>query len=183
MPFSPAVHNEAANHNENHSIEFFYYPLVGMMLREIFTEQRYIICPQWPVQRNGRLETIDFVVRAQGQPWAQPPLLLVEIKAPDHFHTQSGREAAVTQIMERLNTIGPTVHYAERLYAISIIGIRWRAYYTPSERGSQYARSVRRVTATSSVRSSAEKFWNENITAGPSFLVLRRIERTIRRYL
>jgi hypothetical protein len=67
---------------------------------------------------------ITYVITHHGQ-----PLLLIEIKPPFDFKVDSGREAAIIQIIQHFDEIGPSNNELERLYAISAIGKRWRACY------------------------------------------------------
>ena len=52
--------------------------------------------------------TITFVIEHH-----QRPLLLVEIKPPSDFHAESGREAAIIQIIKHLGEIGPTYEHLD----------------------------------------------------------------------
>jgi hypothetical protein len=57
------------------------------------------------------------------------PLLLLEVRY------LSSEEFSIIDFIEKLNEIGPTNQYAERLYDISVIGKRWRTVYVVSEKG------------------------------------------------
>ena len=52
----------------------------------------------------------------------QRPLMFVEIKPPSDFQLESGRDAVIVQIIQRLDEIGPHNEHADRLHAISAIG-------------------------------------------------------------
>jgi hypothetical protein len=113
--------------NDNETIETKFYPLYDKILNYWFPPtEGYDVSPQWSIPESRKTVdfTITFVIEHH-----QHPLLLVEIKPPSDFQLDSGRDAAIVQVIQRLDEIGPNNQHADRLYAISAIGKRWRACY------------------------------------------------------
>jgi hypothetical protein len=137
----------------------------------------YHVCPQWPI---GSMMSVDFAIAFTIE---YRPLLLLEIKAPSHFQWNSDRAAAIKQVTERLDEVGPNNVHADRLYAISVIGKRWRACYALRGRTSHHGRSVRGITAINSLRSANPGCWNLDITSDNSWAALQRIVETIHGYV
>jgi hypothetical protein len=114
--------------DDTETIEYKFYPLYDKILNYWFPPaEGYDVCPKWSIPNYRKTEdfTISYVIEHE-----ERPLLLIEIKPPSDFDINSGRAAAIAQVMGRLDEIGPTNQDLERLYAISAIGKRWRACYT-----------------------------------------------------
>ena len=101
--------------------------------------------------------------------------MLVEIKPPSDFQLESGRDAAVVQIIQRLDEIGPNNQLADRLYAISAIGKRWRARYALKGNGSEGGQPVEGVAEADSLRSAKPECWNPDITSNASWEALQNV--------
>ncbi|KAL4069151.1 hypothetical protein J3A83DRAFT_3490104 [Scleroderma citrinum] len=71
---------------------------------------------------------LPLIIEYHGHP------LLLDVKPPD-FSLEGGRKYALAQILSFLDEAGPTNAYAERLYAISAIGKRWRACWVYQQGG------------------------------------------------
>ncbi|KAN0137157.1 hypothetical protein V8E53_005154 [Lactarius tabidus] len=168
------------SHNDDETNENLYYPFYDKLLNHLFPGDHYDVCPQWQIP-NTRF-TVDFTVRVRNDP-GNLPLLLVEIKPPSHFHSVSRRRYAMEQVIRRLDQVGPTNQHAQRLYAISAIGLRWRASYARMNNGSRNGRGVRNIAAISSLRSAALGCWSPNITSEPSFIALQNIVEIIGGYV
>ena len=110
-------------------------------------------------------------------------LLLVEIKPPSDFKLDSGRDAAVIQVIQRLDEIGPNNQHADRLYAISAIGKKWRACYAYKGNGSNGGQPVNGVAEKNSLRSGEPECWNEDIASNPSYEAFQGIVETIKGYV
>jgi hypothetical protein len=95
----------------------------------------------------------------------------------------SGRQAAIVQIARLLDKIGPDNQHADRLYAISVVGKKWRACYTLKGKGSKDARPVEGVAELNNLRSFASNCWNPDITSDTSWAALRGIVETIKGYV
>jgi hypothetical protein len=122
--------------------------------------------------------TITFVIEHH-----QHPLLLVEIKPPSDFQLDSGRAGAIIQVIVRLDDIGPRNLHADRLYAISAIGKRWRACYALKGRGSKGGQPVKGVAARNSLSSARPECWNPDITSDASWAALQSVVETIKGYV
>jgi len=167
--------------NDNETIETKFYPLFDKILNFWFPPaEGFDVNPQWtiPDTRKAVDFTITFVVAH-----AQRILLIVEIKPPSDFHLDSGREAAIVQIMQRLDEIGPSNTHLDRLYAISAVGKRWRACYSRKLKGSKNAQAVRGIAVKTSLRSADEDCWNPDITSNDSWTALGKIVEKIKDYL
>jgi hypothetical protein len=106
--------------DDDETIETKFYPLYDKILNYWFpANEGYDVCPQWSIPQSRK--TVDFTVTFVIE-LNQRPLLLVEIKPPWDFQLDSGREAAIVQIIQRLDEIGPNNQHVDRLYAISAIG-------------------------------------------------------------
>jgi hypothetical protein len=150
--------------NDNETIETKYYPLYDKILNYWFPPtEGYDVSPQWsiPDTRKTVNFTITFVIGHH-----QQPLLLVEIKPPSDFKLDSGRDAAVIQ---HLDEIGPNNQHADRLYAISAIGKKWRACYGYKGNGSNGGQPVTGVAEKNSFRSGEPECWNDDITSNASY--------------
>lgn len=168
--------------NDNdETTESKFYPLYDKILNHWFpATDGYDVCPQWtiPDPRKSVDFTVAFVVEH-----TQHPLLVVEIKAPSEFSSDSGRAVAIGQLIRRLDEIGPSNQYADRLYAISAVGKMWRACYTSKGNGSKGAQPVKGVSERNSLRSSHESCWNPDITSDASWAALESIVETIKSYV
>ena len=95
----------------------------------------------------------------------------------------SGRDAAIVQVIQRLDEIGPNNQHADRLYAISAVGKKWRACYALKGNGSKCGQPVRGVAEASSLRSAKPECWNADITSDDSWAALQTIVETIKGYV
>lgn len=166
--------------NDRETVESKFYPLYDKILNYWFPPaDGYDVCPQWtlPDIRKSVDFTITFVIELH-----QRPLLLVEIRPPSDFHVDSGREAAIIQIRQRLDEIGSTNQHLDRLYAISAIGKKWRACYVSKGDDSRGGQPVRGVANAVSLRSADIDCWNPDITSDESFTALQEIVTTIKGY-
>jgi hypothetical protein len=120
---------------------------------------------------------VTFVIEGA---WRQP-VLLVEVKPPSEFHLDQKREAAITQITERLDVIGPASPHP-RLYAISALGKRWRVSYVAKGKGSKGGQPVKGIATVNSLRSADPDCWNPDVTSGSSWEALRSIVEKIKGY-
>jgi hypothetical protein len=167
--------------NDQETVDSKFFPLYDKILNYWFPPaDGYDVSPQWtiPDTRKSVDFTITFVVELR-----QQPLLLVEIKPPSDFRVDSGREAAIIQIIQRLDEIGPTNQHLDRLYAISAIGKKWRVCYTSKGNDSRGGQPVRGVANTASLRSADVDCWNVDITSNESFTALQGIVTTIKGYV
>ena len=163
--------------NDQEYIESKFYPLYDKILNYWFPPaDGYDVSPQWTIPNIRRSVdfTITFVIE-----YHQRPLLL---KPPSDFHVESGREAAVIQVIQRLDEIGPTNHL-DRLYAISAVGKNWRACYALKGKDSKDGQPVQGVANTASLRSADPDCWNPDITSDESFTALQGIVETIKGYV
>jgi len=167
--------------NDNESIETKFYPLYNKILNYWFPPtEGYDVSPQWTIP--GSRQTVDFTITFVIE-HHQLPFLLVEIKPPSNFQLDSGRSAAIVQVLERLDEVGPNNQHADRLYAISAIGKRWRACYALKGNGSTGGQPARGVAEVNSLRSAKPECWNPDITSNASWLALRTIVETIKGYV
>jgi len=165
--------------NDNESIESKFFPLYDKILNYWFPPtEGYDVCPQWAIPDTGSFDdrSINFVIEHH-----QHPLLLVDIKPPSDF--QSRRDGAISRAIVHLDELGPKNLHAERLYAISAIGKRWRAFYVPNGSGINRGRSVRGIAAKSSLESSGPECWNPDITSDASWTALQSIVQMIKGYV
>lgn len=169
--------NHATQVNDNNQIDTEFYPLYFMILSYWFPPtEGYRVCPQWTNPNSKR--TSDFVVEHQ-----QHPLLLVEINPPSNFNSDSGCAAAIGQVINHLDEIGPNNLYADHLYAISAIGKRWRACYTLKGEGSKSGQPVKGIATKNSLTSTHMECWNPDITSDTSWAALQSIVETIKGYV
>jgi hypothetical protein len=179
--YPPGILDYAAElNNDNETMEMKYYTLFTKILMYWFPlSERYHICPQWRIPGSKRTVdlTITFVIAHN-----ESPLLLVEVKAPSHFHSTSRRCSAIKQITRRLDTIGPMNMHADRLYAISAIGKRWRACYAFKGKTSKGGQPTKGIAAINSLRSPNPACWNPDVTSDHSFRALQEIIATIKAY-
>jgi hypothetical protein len=173
------IDKAAQLNDDNETVKSMFYPLYVKILAYWFPpSEGFNVCPQWtiPIGRSADL-AIAFVIE-----FDRHPLLLIEIKPPSEFHSDPGREDAVLQIIQRLDEIGPTNQYVDRLYAISAIGKRWRACYASRGMSSQNGQPVQGIAEVSSLRSANANCWNPDITSDASFNALENIVETIKGY-
>ena len=167
--------------NDNETIETKFYTLYDKILNYWFPpSEGYDVYPKWSIPESRRIDdfTISFVIEHHHR-----PLLLVEIKPPSDFHLDSGRDAAIVQIILRLDEIGPYNQHVDRLYAISAIGKRWRACYALKGTGSKGGQPVKGVAISNSLRSAKADCWNADITSNASFEALQSIVEKIKGYV
>jgi hypothetical protein len=167
--------------DDNESIETKFYPLYVKILNYWFPPTKgYDISPQWTIP--GSRKFIDFAITFVIE-HEHHPLLLVEIKPPSDFQFDSGRNNAIFQVIQRLDEIGPDNKYADRLYAISAIGKRWRACYALKGNSSQGGQPVNGVSETNSLTSADPNCWNPDITSDASCVALQAIVEIIKGYV
>ena len=169
--------------DDNEIIENKFFPLYNTILFYWFPPtEGYDVHPQWPIPDAKNFDdlTITFVIKYQ-----QYPLLLVEIKPPSDFRSDSGRGLAIDEVMGHLDQIGPNNLYADRLYAISAIGKRWRACYTLKGKGTEDgpARPVKGIAAKNSLKTAHPECWNPDITSDASWAAFQSIVETIKDYV
>ena len=157
--------------NDNKSDESLFFLLFNKILFYWFPPaEGYVVCPMWPIP-DSSIFSIDFVIEHD-----QRPFLLIEIKPPSIFRSNSGRVAAIAQVMQRLDEIGPNNQYADRLYAISAIGKRWTACYALQGDGSRSGQPA-------NLRSADPECWNPDITSDASWTALQSVVETIKGYV
>jgi hypothetical protein len=166
--------------NDNETIETKYFPLYDKILNYWFPPtEGYDVCPQWTIPIAKSVDfTIAFVIE-----YHQHPLLLVEIKPPSIFQWASGPDVAIIEVIQRLDEIGPTNQHADRLYAISAVGKRWRACYALKGKGSNGGRPVKGIAEVNSLQSGKRECWNADITSNASWAALQSIVETIKGYV
>jgi hypothetical protein len=167
--------------DDNEDIEQKFYPLYNKILYYWFPPtEGYDICPQWSIPDCRRSEdfTIAFVIEHHHH-----PLLLIEIEPPSSFRFYSGPGLAISHVLARLDEIGPTNQHADRLYAISAIGKKWRACYTLKGNGSEGGKPVKGVAQVASLKSAKPNCWNADITSDASYAALQSIVETIKGYV
>ena len=140
----------------------------------------FSVCPQWRIQPG--FHTIDFTVTFPigGH---NHPLLLLEIKAPSHFHSDSKRINAIHQVIQRLDAVGPTNQQVDKLFAISALGRRWRACYALRGHNSVGGQPVKGIAERSSLRSSSPECWNPDIMSPASWRAFQKIANIIKAYV
>lgn len=138
------------------------------------------VCPKWSIPNCEGAEdsSIDFVVEHYGH-----PILLVEIQAPSDFQFVLGRTLAISQVIAHLDEIGPTNQHADRLYAISAMGKRWRACYANRGGSGEEGQPVEGIAVKTSLQSSSQECWNSDITSNESWVALQGIVETIKGYV
>jgi hypothetical protein len=167
--------------NDNEAMDTEFYPLYNDILNHWFPPaDGYGVCPKWPIPESRKTFdfSITFVIEHH-----QHPLLLVEIKPASDFQLDSGRLAAIVQVIQRLDEIGPNNQHADRLYAISAIGKRWRACYALKGNGSESGQPVRGVAEADSLISAKPECWNADITSNASWAALQSIVETMKGYV
>jgi hypothetical protein len=92
--------------SDQETIESKFFSLYDKILNYWFPPtDGYDVSPQWTIPDTRKVVdfTISFVIELH-----QRLLLLVEIKPPSDFLIESGQEAAIIQIIQCLDEIGPT---------------------------------------------------------------------------
>ena len=177
---------ETAAHLDDHeATKSKFHTLSDKILNYWFpAADHYDVCPYWVIpdaslhgSNNSEDYTIPFVITRQ-----QQPLLLLDIRHPSDFEATWGRESAVHQITYYLDVVGPMNQQVPRLYAISVVGKKWRAFYIGKGKGSQGGRSVKGIATVNSLRSADPGCWNEDITSEASWEALKGIVETIKGY-
>ena len=164
--------------DDNERVRSLSYPLYGKILNYWFPPaEGYDLCSYWIIPDTGNM--ITFVVESPHH----HPLLLVEVKAPSDFKLDSGRNAAIVQVIQRLDAVGPKNQYTDRLYAISAIGKKWRACYTSKGKGSEDGQPINTVAEANSLRSADVTCWNPDVTSDASWEALQSIVETIKGYV
>jgi hypothetical protein len=169
--------------NDDIKIKNEFFGLYNWILNYWFpSAEGYNVCPKWHISDSRRANNfINFVIEWHQQP--PVPLLLVEIMAPSHFQSDSRRHKAIDLVTNRLDEIGPNNLHADRLYAISAIGKRWRACYALKGKGSKGGQPVKGVAAKNSLRSAHPDCWNPDITSDASWAAFQSIVKTIKGYV
>jgi len=169
-----------ALNNDDETHESIFFPLYDKILNYWFPPEDYDVSPHWSIPdiEQSADSTINFVIAHN-----QHPLLLVEIKPPSDFQLASGRSVAIAEVIHHLHEIGPSNQHADRLYAISAIGKRWRACYTLKGTNSTGCQPVKGVAAVTSLKSDHPECWNPDITSDDSWVALKGIVETIKGYV
>jgi hypothetical protein len=173
--------NRAAELNDDNNIKNEFNPLYLMILDHWFPPtEGYDICPQWSAPGSTGMGDVTIALVIEHH---QHPLLLVEIKPPLDFQSDSGCSAAIAQVINHLDEIGPNNLHADRLYAISAIGKRWRACYALKGKSSKGGQPVKGIAEANSLRSAHSECWNPDITSDASWAALQSIVETIKGYV
>jgi hypothetical protein len=171
--------NQALRLDDDAKLRSLFYPLYNNILLYWFPPaEGYDVAPYWDIPDSKKKKKITFVILH-----GRHPLLLVDVKAPSDFKSNSKRRAAIEQVVQLLDEIGPKNQQADRLYAISAIGKRWRASYTSKGKGSGDGQPVNTVAEVSSLSSADEACWNPDITSDASFSALHSIVETVKGYV
>jgi len=169
--------------DERDSVKSNFSPLYNMILNYWFpVADGYWICPHWTVPVPSQTDqNVTYVIQHQGR----GPLLLLEVKPASDFRLDWARMGAISQVIQRIDEIGPlaTNQDVERLYAISAIGKRWRACYVEKGNGSGGGQPVEGVAELNSLNSSDARCWNPDITSDTSYDALQSIVDTIKSYV
>jgi hypothetical protein len=176
--YPQSILDRAAEFTDNNErVKSLYFPLYNKILHYWFPSTGgYNICPYWVTPDTNK--PITFVVE-----YHHHPLLFIEVKAPSDFKLDSRQNDAIIQVNQHLDEIGPTIQLADRLYAISAIGKRWRACYTLRGKGSKGGQPVNAVAEASSLVSNSEACWNPDITSDGSWAALQSIVETVHGYV
>jgi hypothetical protein len=179
-PYILANAAEAELNDDRETVKSKFFPLYHKILDYWFTgADGYYICPHWTIPDSRKpVKFVSYVIKHRGR-----PLLLLEVKPLSDFRRDSGRLNAISQVIERLDEIGPTNQDVQRLYAISAIGKKWRAACVTKGNGSRGGQPVKGVAELNSLRSSDARCWNPDITSDASYDALQSIVDTIKSYL
>jgi len=182
------IKTKAAELDDDDSSETKFYPLYDKILNYWFPPtEGYDVYPQWPIPDYGPIEntvpfvienTIPFVIEHH-----QHPFLLVVIMPSSNFQTNSLRDISMNQVIQRLDEVGPSNQHADRLYAISAVGKRWRACYALKGGSGEDGKFVKGITQKNSLKSPNAQYWNLDITSDASWGALQGIVETIKGYI
>ena len=162
--------------DDNETLASVFYGLYNKMLNYWFPPtEGYGVAPYWEIPDSKKKKRITFFILHRRR-----PLLLVDVKAPSDFKSDSKRRAAIEQVVRHLDEIGLRNQHADRLYAISAIGKRWRACYTLKGKGSGDSQPVNTVAEVSSLSSADKACWNPDITSDASFSALYSIVEKVK---
>lgn len=167
--------------NDNEGMDTVFFPLYDKILYYWFPpSEGYDVCIQWPIPGGDPIGDLPifFVIEHNNH-----PLLLVNVRAPNIFQLPSGRFYSRTETFAHLDFVGPTNDHSDRLYAISAIGKRWRAWYTPRGGTSENGRIVKGVARVNSFKTDNPDCWNPDITSDASWTALQSIVETIKGYV
>lgn len=159
--------------DDNERDENKFFPLYDKILNYWFPPtEDYDVCPQWsiPGHKNWVDYSITYAVEHR-----RCPLLLVEVKPPSDLRSDTKRSIASNQVIVRLhevNPVRPNVQDTNKLYSISAIGKRWRAWYVSVDDGVQPVQGIAGVTSLKVHKSDC---WNPDITSDDSWVALRGI--------
>ena len=168
--------NQALWLDDDAKLRSLFYPLYNNILLYWFPPaEGYDVAPYWDIPDSKKKKKITFVILH-----GRHPLLLVDVKAPSDFKSDSKRRAAVEQVVQHLDEVGPRNQHADRLYAISAIGKRWRACYTLKGKGSGAGQPIKAVAETKSLESTNAACWNPDITSDASYEALWNIVEAIK---
>ena len=134
----------ASHLDDDHDIKPKSFPLYVKILTYWFPADPYDVCPCWVVpdtslhgSNNCEDYTISFVITCQRQ-----PLLLLDAGFSSDFQATWARESANRQIIYYLDVVGLTNQHADRLYAISAVGKKWRAMYSMGSHGGRSVKGI-----------------------------------------
>jgi len=176
------VDHAAELNDDNETVKEKFHALYIDILAYWFPSNKgYSVFPHWNFTdstiTNGQY--ITYVITPRRCP--EHPLLLLEVKPPSDFHLDQKREVAITEITKWLDVIGPTNPHP-RLYAISVVGKRWRVNYVTKGKGSRGGRPVKGIAMVNSLRSADQECWNPDITSDSSWGAFHSIANTIKSY-
>jgi hypothetical protein len=167
--------------DDNETDESKFYPLYDKILNHLFPpSEGFDIWLQWEIP--GASKSVDFAVMFPIENHRRP-LLLVEVRPPSDFPFISGRRLAIAEVLRHVDEVGPKNQHADRLYAISAIGKKWRACYTPKGKDSTDGQVVNGVGAVTSLESNDAECWNPDITSDDSWVALQSIVETVKGYV
>ena len=172
--------------NDHEYSEEKFYPLYNKILQYWFpAADGYDVCPQWIIPGSDTHTNVreDYTFAFVIEHHQDQPLLLLEVKPPSGLQVRGYRNAAHSQIQCRLDKIGLANQHAERLYAISAFGKKWRTSYVAKGKGINSGRAVKDIGAVTSFTSSDPDCWNPDITSDASYEVLHKIVDTIKGYI
>jgi hypothetical protein len=169
------LYRAAALNNDNENVRNILYPFYLAILDYWFpAPEGYDIGPMWPIPGRENIvdSTITFVILLHEQ-----VLLLIEVNAPSDFYLDAARDAALSLVLRRFDEIGPN-NRADRLYAVSAFGKRWRACLKGGWRDN--AEPVDGVGEVNSLESANPTCWNPDITSDASWVALQSIVEMIK---
>jgi hypothetical protein len=161
--------------NDNEESKNTFYALYLTLFSYWFPpNEGYDVVHGWPIPDS--MSSITFVIE---QHPSRRVLLLIEVNAPSKFQLDGARLFANSLVLQRLDEIGENIQ-ADRLYAISTFGKRWRACYTLKGNGSAGAKPVLGVGEVNSLKSAEPNCWNPDITSDASWVALQGIVEIIK---